>query len=369
MPTAIHVPRINNNDDEVKLVALKVAVGDSVEVGQLVAEVETDKSVVEVEASASGVVLALKGSEGDALRVGSVLIWLGKTADEPVPDDRAPTTAGGTHASGEPTAKARALLLRHGLRAEDVAASGARLSVQDVERHVASAGPSATMPPAMSRASAVALPTEPGALKALRGDERGMLSTVVWHRDQAVPGYIELGFDPAPWDAHAKQISDQHGLLLNPLLPLMAWSLAQLATEQPVLNATIVGEQRHEYTQVNLGFTVQAGQVLYLAVVRDAGRLTELEFVNRLIDLQRRAAGHHLTAPETQGTTVGFSSMARWKIGRHIPVLAPHTSMMVAHTVDGEGRAVLGATYDHRVLHGAAVAQALRQLSKPRIAK
>jgi pyruvate dehydrogenase E2 component (dihydrolipoamide acetyltransferase) len=368
MPTAIHVPRINNNDDEVKLVSLKVAVGDTVTAGQLVAEVETDKAVVEVDTSASGIVLALRGSEGETLRVGSILIWLGETADEQVPDEK-PAAATAASISGEPTAKARALLQRHGLRAEDVAASGARLSVQDVESHLSALGLQARSPVPASRATSPLAPAEPGALKTLRGDERGMLSTVTWHRDEAVAGYIELAYDPAPWDAFAKQLNDQHGLLLNPLLPLMAWSLAQLATEQPPLNATIVGDQRYEYSQVNLGFTVQAGQVLYLAVVRDAGHLTEIEFVNALIDLQRRAAGHHLSAQETQGTTVGFSSMARWKVGRHVPVLAPHTSLMVAHTVDASGQAVLGATYDHRVLHGAAVAQALRQLSKPRPAR
>jgi len=290
----------------------------------------------------------------------------------------APVAAGsaaapfGGSASGaaQPTAKARLLLQRHGLQAAEVTASGARLSVADVERHLATTALVSTLDaPASARPAAAgigtALPTEAGSLQALRGDERGMLATVTWHRDVAVPGYIELPYDATAWEVHAKRFNDAHALLLNPLLPLMAWSLARLATDNRRLNATIAGNQRYEYDQVNLGFTVQAGSTLYLAVVRDAGALGDLAFVNQLVDLQRRAAGHHLSPQETQGTTVGFSSMARWKIGRHIPVLAPHTALMVAHTVDGEGRAVLGATYDHRVMHGADVAQLLRSLSKP----
>jgi pyruvate/2-oxoglutarate dehydrogenase complex dihydrolipoamide acyltransferase (E2) component len=114
---------------------------------------------------------------------------------------------------------------------------------------------------------------------------------------------------------------------------------------------------------VNVGFTVQAGEVLYLAVTRNAHSLGQLNFVHALIDLQRRAAAHKLSGDETQGATIGFSSMARWKVARHIPVLAPMTALMVAHTQDHQGQSVLGATYDHRVLHGADVAALLRRMT------
>jgi pyruvate dehydrogenase E2 component (dihydrolipoamide acetyltransferase) len=100
-------------------------------------------------------------------------------------------------------------------------------------------------------------------------------------------------------------------------------------------------------------------------VVRDAVAKGELGFVNALVDLQRRAAAHKLGPQETQGTTVGFSSMARWKVSRHIPILAPNTALMVAHATAADGGGVLGATYDHRVLNGADVAAALRKLGRP----
>ena len=367
MAVAIHVPRVNNNDDEVKLVELKVAVGAKVSEGQVVAAVETDKAVVDVEAPAHGFVLAIQGELEATLRVGSVLVWLGETADEtpPVAAPAAASAPGGGARGALPTAKALALLRTHGLKAEDVAASGERLSAEDVERHVAASGERASALHARRASAPEAPPEVTGALKALRSDERGMLATVTWHRDFAAPGYLEITFDQEPWEEVAGVFQKQHGLLLNPLLPLLAWRLVTLAAGKPKLNATIVGNRRHEFGVVNLGFTVQAGEVLYLAVVREAAALDELGFVNRLIDLQRRGAGHALGPTETSGATIGFSSMARWKVARHIPVLAPQTSVMVAHTVDAEGRGVLGATYDHRVLHGADVVAALRSLAKP----
>ena len=371
MATPVHVPRVNNNDDEVRLVELKIEIGSPVTAGQVLAAVETDKAVVDVESPAAGFVIRIDAQLDAMARVGAVLLWLGETADEKAPTASATASAAAAPSDGGtgeavPTAKARSLMLRFGLRASQVPASSARLSADDVERYVAERGLSPTVAKGPSATAAAAAPEVEGRSVALRPDERGMLATVTWHRDQAVAGYIELPYDPAPWDTHAKQFGDQHGLLLNPMLALMAWRLVELAVESPKLNATLAGDQRHEYTEVNLGFTLQAGDVLYLAVVRNAAAAGELDFVKQLSGLQRRAAAHQLSPLETQGATIGFSSMARWNVSRHIPILAPHSAIMVAHAVSADGQAVLGATYDHRVLHGGAVAALLRKLSRPR---
>ena len=369
MAFAIHVPRINNNDDEVKLAGLQIAVGAHVTKGQIVAQVETDKAVVDVEAGHDGFVLAILGEVDASVGVGSVLVWIGATADESVPVSSA-AAASAASTSSAPTAKATALLAEHGLQAGQVPASGERMTVADVERFLASGGKAADKAPARAPAPAAAtrnesMPEVAGELKALKSEEKGMLATVTWHRDVAVSGYVEVNYDPAPWDTFAQAFGQQHGLLLSPLLPLMAWRLVELAMESPRLNATIVGSKRYEYNEVNVGFTVQAGDVLYLAVVRNSAALGPLGFVNGLVDLQRRAAGHKLGPLETQGATIGFSSMARWKVSRHIPILPPHTAIMIAHAVAPDGSGVFGATYDHRVLNGSEVASALRKLSKP----
>jgi pyruvate/2-oxoglutarate dehydrogenase complex dihydrolipoamide acyltransferase (E2) component len=84
-------------------------------------------------------------------------------------------------------------------------------------------------------------------------------------------------------------------------------------------------------------------------------------------EVQRRAMARRLQSDELQGATLGFSSMARWKVNRHVPILAPYTALMIAHAAPGRGAevAVLGATYDHRVLNGYDVASVLRELTQP----
>ena len=361
MASPIHVPRVNNNDDEVKLVSLRVAAGEKISRGQLVAEVETDKAVVEVEAPSDGFVLGVLANIDEVIAVGSVLLWMGERADEPIPAATAPTQR--SAAPGQPTAKARQLLREHGLNADDVPAGADRLTVEDIERFLAHRGKSGSAP--APRRAVETLPDVAGELRDLRSEERGMIATVTWHRDVAVAGYIELEYDPAPWDTYSKSFAERHKLLLSPLLSLMCCRLVELAKETPQLNSTIVGNQRYEYSTVNFGFTVQAGDTLYLTVARDAQARDEIGFVNAMGELQRRAATHKLGPQEIQGATISFSSMARWKVSRHIPVLPPRTAIMIAHAVSMDGRSVLGASYDHRVLNGFHVVTALRKLSKP----
>ena len=209
-------------------------------------------------------------------------------------------------------------------------------------------------------------PSVAGELQDLSAEAAGMLRTVRWHRDEAVPAYLELEYDPKPWDEYAARYAGEHKLLLSPLLPLMAFRLATLAHERPTINATIVGDRRYQYRSINLGFTVQVGDTLYLTVIRDTQDMDAERFIAALGEVQRHAMARKLPPEEAAGATISFSSMARWNVSRHIPILPPQTSLIVAHAAPkGSGRAVLGASYDHRLLTGFDVAQVLQALSQP----
>jgi hypothetical protein len=66
------------------------------------------------------------------------------------------------------------------------------------------------------------------------------------------------------------------------------------------------------------------------------------------------------------GATLAFTSRARWNVSRHVPILPPHTGLIVAHSAPrGSGRAVLGATYDHRLLSGFDAVKVLQALVQP----
>jgi len=363
MALPIPIPRVNNNDDTVKLVRLAVGVGEAVHEGDLVFEVETEKAVVGIEAERDGYVLAINCAVGDTVPVGKVAMWLGDTADEPVPQDTAPAAA--ETADEGVTAKAQLLLRRHNLSADAIPRSGPRLTAADVEAFVAAGGEPPVEAP---RADGPKLPAAAD-LRPLTPAERGMVNTVTWQREHAVATYLEIDYDPRPWDEYAAAFARAGRQLLNPLLALIAYRLVRLAAGSSA-NATILDDgepTRASFQHVNLGFTVQAGESLFLCVVDLADTLDEAAFVARLGELQRRAIANRLAPVEMRGATLGFTSMARWGVRRHVPVLAPQTALMIAHcaaAADGT-QAVLGATYDHRLLTGFDVARLLQKLANP----
>src|SRR5271157_199758 len=368
MPHAVHIPRVNNNDDEVRLVRVFVRAGESIKPGQQLAEIETDKASIPVEAERGGFVLRVLQTDDSMVRVGSVLAWIGETIDEAIPGRDEPAADRPKVSTAEPTAKAKAMLLEHGLRVEDVPAQGERLTVDDVLAYLKSRSegpktPVATTPTPSSPASAG--PSAAGRLEPLSMEARGMMRSVLWHRDEAAAAYLEIEYDPQPWEEHARAFAEERRMLGNPLLPLMAHRLVVIARDHARLSSTIVDGQRFVYEHINLGFTIQVQDNLYLVVVPRAEEMDPPALIKALDQLHRKAIGHKLTPEDMRGATLGFSSMARWQASRHIPILPPYVSMIVAHTVSKDGRSVLGATYDHRVLSGGDAVFVLNWLAQP----
>ncbi|MDO5699957.1 MAG: dihydrolipoamide acetyltransferase family protein [Bowdeniella nasicola] len=81
MAEAVVMPQAGNTVESCILVSWNVAVGDTVEASTVICEAETDKSTVDVEAGASGTVLALLADEGDEVPVKDPILVLGAEGD------------------------------------------------------------------------------------------------------------------------------------------------------------------------------------------------------------------------------------------------------------------------------------------------
>ncbi|HEY8544549.1 MAG TPA: biotin/lipoyl-containing protein, partial [Acidimicrobiales bacterium] len=94
------LPRTGStSSDQATIVTWHVAVGAQVAVGDVVAEVETDKSVVDVESTVAGTVVELCAAEEDELTIGDLLLRV---------DDGEPTTGGAADQPPAPPAGAAA---------------------------------------------------------------------------------------------------------------------------------------------------------------------------------------------------------------------------------------------------------------------
>jgi pyruvate dehydrogenase E2 component (dihydrolipoamide acetyltransferase) len=87
MAVDVRLPQIAVDTHEGTLVRWIIKVGDSVNQGDPIAEVETAKTVIEVDAPSSGTLLATVADEGANIVVGEILAWIGKPGETPPTDN------------------------------------------------------------------------------------------------------------------------------------------------------------------------------------------------------------------------------------------------------------------------------------------
>jgi len=94
MATQIKLPEVAAGATHAVISSWQVAVGDQVEVGQQLAEIETDKAVVELLAETAGTILQILAKPGDEMEVGSTIAMVGEPGESAdAPAGEAPSTA------------------------------------------------------------------------------------------------------------------------------------------------------------------------------------------------------------------------------------------------------------------------------------
>ena len=73
-PNEFILPDLGEGVHEAELIKWRVQVGDNVQEHDILAEMETDKALVEVPSPRSGVIATLNGKEGEILKVGNILV-------------------------------------------------------------------------------------------------------------------------------------------------------------------------------------------------------------------------------------------------------------------------------------------------------
>ncbi len=89
MVMAIKLPDLGTAVEECRVLGWRVAEGAGVKRGQILADIETDKAVTELESTAVGVVLRLAVKAGELVRTGDILAYVGQPG-ESIPDAAKP---------------------------------------------------------------------------------------------------------------------------------------------------------------------------------------------------------------------------------------------------------------------------------------
>ncbi len=290
--------------------------GESVTQNEPLLEITTDKVTVEIAAPATGILREILKSADQPIQAGEVLgrIEVGavEAAGRAKADGAAParestaagTPAAGTAAAAELTAAVRRLLAEHGLEPSAISGTGrgGRITVQDVEAHVASR----STPPANA---------EPGAYPSRKVPHTGMRRSIAQHMVQsvAVAPHVTTVFEAdlsaivAHREAHRAGF-EADGIKLTYTAYFVRASVAALQAV-PEVNSRWHDDALELFDDCNIGVaTALPKGGLILPVIHRAQTLDLRATAERLQDLTQRARDGALSPNEVRHGTFSISN-------------------------------------------------------------
>ena len=388
--------------EEGRLVKWTKREGDAVKTGDTLAEVETDKAVMELVARADGQLIKVMVSEGSTVPVGNVVAYIGKPGENVDGGEPAPAAQQGAQSAvrsaPEPTTAppaaavagvkasplAKRIAKESGVDLKLVAGSGpgGRVVKRDLEAAARSA-PAAAPAPAALPAAPVVPRTAPGALRTPFEDVpltqiRKTIAKRLATSLGPIPHFFlttEVDMERAAEsrDALNRQLGDQGKVSFNDLV-IKAVALA--LTKHRACNAWFQEDHIRYWNEVHLGMAVAVDDGLITPVIRDADRKTLAEIGAEARDLAQKARNRRLRPEEYTGSTFSVSNLGMFDIDQFTAVINPPEAGIIAvgsivpkPVAEGEQVVVrrrlrLTMSCDHRVIDGATGAQYLKTLKQ-----
>jgi len=420
MATEVQLPALSPTMTEGKIVKWLKKEGDSVSSGEAIAEVETDKSNLEVESFDDGVLLKILVPEGETGKVGATIAVIGakgekveapapakaapapaaKPAPKPAPgvsEERAPKPAGPAQvvpirraeeqapAPSEDNGRLRASPLakrmarEEGLDLAAVQGSGpsGRIVKRDVEAAIGSGQTAAVARAPASRPAPAPTPVpvfgrrEPDVVPV-----SGMRKIISQRMAEVKPGvphfYVTVDIDmeealKVREQAKAAEVK----VSVNDLIVKAA---AVALRRQPKVNVSLQGDRILQFHNVDVGIAVAIEDGLITPVIRDADIKTLGTISAESRELAERARRKALKPEEYAGGSITVSNLGMFGVDSFIAVINPPQASIVAvgavaeRAVVREGKVVvrktMSATFsgDHRIVDGALGAQYLQEL-------
>ena len=367
----IGMPKLSDSMEEATVLAWLKRPGDTVERGEPLVEVETDKATVVYEAEADGVLDQILVDDGQTAALGAPIAHLRTTGAAPQnappptarptpPEPVAPATRPSTEGRARATPVARRLAQERGVSLAGVAGSGpgGRIVAGDVP------GVSADGAPGRGTATPVGLtPTQRTIARRMAGSRA------------TIPEFtLEAEVD---MDAASRLREELRSAEIDPLPSfndLVVRAAALALREFPALNATWEDEQPVRHGRVNVGIAVASDDALIVPTVFDADRKTVFELAKETRAVAEAARTRSLTADQVAAGTFTVSNLGMYGVRRFNAVINPPQAAILAvgevseRAVVRDGELVARPTMDvtlscdHRVVYGAEAAQFLRHV-------
>ncbi|HBS30032.1 MAG TPA: dienelactone hydrolase [Phycisphaerales bacterium] len=373
-PNIFILPDLGEGVHEAELIAWRVAPGQEVEEHQIVAEMETDKALVEVPSPRAGVIKELIGNPGDILKVGEpAWTYVGASAAAPRQPPHAKPAApdNGSHAhdrvsrpaatderedagtvvgtmsgslgavsgdAGKALATPAVRRLARDLAIDIDALRGTGLAGRVTEKDVraAASAPAPRTPAAPPSAPATRLATtvrrEPEVVEprnaparstlvpagdtnriAFRGVRKTIANRLRQSVDHAVHFTVMDEADVTDLDAVRKQMSAASGEKLS-YLPFVVSAVCRAMKNFPALNSTVDDEKEEivRHARVHIGIATDTDQGLTVPVIPEADAMGVLEIGRHIADLARMTRERSIPRERLMGSTFTISNVGSY---------------------------------------------------------
>ena len=352
--------------------------GDSVERDEVLVEIETDKVVLEVPASDSGVLEAVLEEEGATVLSRQLLgrIRLGDSTGLPAEiKEKVQSTPAQRQNAGldEETNDAvspavRRLLAEHGLKAADITGSGVggRLTREDVEKYL-SQQPKAPAKAAAEPVSQAGLPHRSEKRVPMTRLRKRVAERLLEAKNNTamLTTFNEVSMKPVMdmRKQYGESFEKRHGVRLG-FMSFYVKAVVEALKRYPEVNASIDGTDvvYHNYFDISIAVSTPRG--LVTPVLRDADALSMAEMEKRIKELAVKGQEGKLTVEDLTGGNFTITNGGVFGSLMSTPIINPPQSAILGmHAIKDRPMAVngqvvilpmmyLALSYDHRLIDG-----------------
>jgi 2-oxoglutarate dehydrogenase E2 component (dihydrolipoamide succinyltransferase) len=395
--------------------------GDRVERDEPIFEISTDKVDTEIPAPVAGVLSDIMVEEGKTVAINTVVARIdeGGTAAaaapaEPAVEPVAPPPAAAAPPPPVPAAPAPVVaepvtdealgplspLVRKMARESNIdlrqvtgTGAGGRITKQDVEAFAASserpaapapapaapAGPAPAAPPPpvaemppLPRSEAAKVRVEPMSTMRSKIAEHMVLSKRTSPHVTTVHK-VDMTKVAKMRERHKDDVQARYGYTLT-YLPFVARAAAEALRAFPVINSSIEGNNVLYHNEINIGIAVALENGLIVPVIRHADEMNVLGLQRAIVDLAARARSRHLKPDEVHGGTFSITNFGSYGSLFGTPIInqpqvailgvgsVEKTPVVVDDAIAIRSICLIGLTFDHRLIDGAAADQFMQRM-------
>jgi len=404
----IVMPQLSDSMDEGKLISWKKSVGDVVNTGDVIAEVESDKAIMEVQSFKSGSVSELLVKEEDVVSVGEVIAKIEtqnsttiekkaapkekkevskeqkavveeKVVEQPKPESKIHKTVA-KHLSKESTSgvspKARAKAAIYGVDVKKALqkSSASVLHVDGVQEYVRE---HYFTPKALKLLDAYALDISEFTLNH-KIDEAQVKDFIAQHEkplpkaltqmQKAIISNVTQSVRKPVF--HLYEHIDATLFLEHEHYSITAWLIkifSKVMMEHEAFRSSLKNEALFTASNASISIAVANDKNLYMPVVKDANSRSISEIAKELNGFKKKLQDNSFSAKEMQGSSFGISNLGMLGVESFDAMINKEDAAVAAIAGISDNKIAITLTVDHRLINGYEAALFMRDVKKEAI--